>query len=341
MAIQNPSRRIVLARAARLGAGVAGAAVLGGCELVLEAPRTTRRRRVGWLSTTFASDPVGVAIFDAFRDEMRRVGWTDGVNIAYERRHAETDPERLPPLAVELVGLPVDVLITSGAGLPAAIAATSTTPIVMTQAQDPVGSGFVASLGRPGGNVTGPAYSVGTDVSGKRVELLKEAVRSLSRMAWLVSASSSGGQVAVAATAAAALGIQLRRFDVASIDRLHDAFADLMRWSADGLFAGQTNPIGANRDLVLKLVREARLPGIYNDRFWVVGGGLMAFGPNILSHHRYAATYVDRILRGANPGELPVEQPTDFELVVNVNVARSLALRLTPSLAGQVTEWVS
>jgi putative ABC transport system substrate-binding protein len=277
---------------------------------------------------------------EAFRHGLRDLGYVEGQNITLESRFADGQADRLPALVADLVRLQVDVLVTDGeAAIRAAQHATATIPIVMAISGDPVGAGFVASLARPGGNVTGLSF-MQPDVSGKRLELLQEAVPTLSRVAvlWDPAVAASTFAFTETRTAAHALGLQLQSLEVRGPDEFDQAFAAMTREHADALMV-ISNPLffGHRRQLAELTVRH-RLPAMFHLREYAEAGGLMAYGANIHGMYRRAASYVDRILKGTKPADLPVEQPTKFELVINLRTAKELGLTVPPTVLFQADE---
>jgi putative ABC transport system substrate-binding protein len=323
-------------------------AFLGTLSL-LAAPRAAgaqqagkRMSRIGYLDgASISGNPAHI---EALRQGLRELGYVEGQDIAFEWRSAEGKADRLPGLAAELVRLKVDVIVTGGAGATRpAKEATSTIPIVMAQDSDPVGSGFVASLARPGGNVTGLS-TLHPTISGKRLELLKEVLPRLSRVAFFGTSSWAGNAQGLRESelAAAALGVSLQYLDVVDPKGLEIAFRAAGKAQAEAALMLVWNPIlSPRRKEVAELAVRSRLPTVFREREHVQAGGLMAYGPNIPDLFRRAATYVDRILKGAKPGDLPVQQPTKFDLVINLKTAKALALTIPPSLmarADQVIE---
>ena len=268
----------------------------------------------------------------AFETGLREQGWTVGQNIVIEYRFADSDLDRLPGLAEELVRLKVDVIVT-GAN-PATVAAknaTRTIPIVMFIGANPVGSGFVASLARPGGNVTGLAAAVGPELAGKQLELLKGALPRLSRVAVLVNPARDTlpHTLREVEKAADALGLQRQILEAREIDA---AFATMKAARPDALFAVGDPLFYQHRARLADLALKSRLPTMWALREHAEAGGLMAYSADLRDLARRAATYVDKILKGAKPGDLPVEQPANFDLVVNMKTARALGVSIAPSL---------
>ena len=270
----------------------------------------------------------------AFDQGLREHGYLEGQNIVVERRFAEAKAERISDIAAELVRLKVDVIVTSNdVGIAAVKQQTQTIPIVMANSTDPVGTGFVASLARPGGNVTGLS-SISPALSAKRLELLKEAVPGLSRVAIMWSPDVRGSVLDYKETESAArsLRLQLQSVEVSRADDFNRAFSALTTGRAEALTVASFPLAFRNRSQIVNLAQKNRLPSMYGLREFADAGGLMAYGPNYAEGWRRAATYVDKILKGAKPGELPVEQPTKFELVINLKTAKALGLTIPASL---------
>jgi putative ABC transport system substrate-binding protein len=265
------------------------------------------------------------------RQGLRELGYVEGKNIVIERRFAEGKLDRLPTLAADLARLKVDVIVTAGP-LPtrAAKEATSTIPIVMAQDPDPVGNGFVASLARPGGNITGLA-TLFPEMSGKRLELLKEIIPDLSRVAVFGTSTYPGNAQALKESelAAKAFGVKLQHLDVLDPKGIETAFRAASKGRADaGLWLVAGGVAGGHRTRILELAEKSRLPVIYGSRGIVEAGGLMTYGVSLTDLSRRAATYVDKILKGAKPADLPVEQPTKFELVINLKTAKQIGVTI-------------
>ena len=296
------------------------------------AQRPTRVASIGFLETGPLSN--NLHLRKLFQERLREFGYIEGQNIAFETRAADGKTERLPGLAADLINRNVDVIVT--AGTPAAIAAkraTSTIPVVMAIVSDPVGLGLIASLARPGGNVTGVA-DLDIELSGKQLELLKEAIPGLSRVALVLNADNPKHQEALreAEVAARALGMQLQPVGVRDPGEFTSAFSRITRERlgavilvADSLFSG-------HRARLVDFAAKSHLPAIFWRKEFVQAGGLMSYGTSYPDLYGRAATYVDKILRGAKPADLPVEQPTKFELVVNMTTAKALGLTIPSSL---------
>jgi putative ABC transport system substrate-binding protein len=258
----------------------------------------------------------------------------EGKNIAIELRSAEGKFDRLPALAAELVRLKLEVIVTGGPGATrTAKDATATIPIVMAQDSDPVGNGFVASLARPGGNITGSS-TLASDISGKQLELLKETVPRLSRVAVLGASTNPGNAQALRETkvAAGAFGVKLQILDVPNPKDIEIAFREATKGRAEAVFVLNTPAFNSRRKQVADLAVKSRLPAIYNRREFVEAGGLMAYGVNVDDLDRRAATYVDKILKGAKPADLPVEQPKKFEFIINLKAAKQIGLTIPPNV---------
>jgi putative tryptophan/tyrosine transport system substrate-binding protein len=309
--------------------------------LAAGAQQTGTIHRIGYLSTDSAAGPRPV---EAFRHALRELGWVEGQNIVIERRFAEGRFDRLPDLATELVRLKVEVIV---AGVtPAAVAAknaTRTIPIVMFGVGDPVGLGLVASLGRPGGNVTGLSFSVGMDTFGKALELLKETLPKVRRLAVLWNPANPAHAAATGNVKAAAtsLAMQLQLLEAREPNEFEGAFAVMAKQRVDALLIVSDGMFVLHRARLTDLAIRNRLPSMHAVREMVEAGGLMSYGPSIVVAWRRAAFFVDRILKGANPADLPVEQPTKFELVINLRTAKALGLTIPASLlqrADQVLE---
>jgi putative tryptophan/tyrosine transport system substrate-binding protein len=299
--------------------------------LVADAQPTGKAPRVAYLSAT----SVAISTVEDFRQGLRELGYVEGRNILIEYRWADGRFDRLPALAAELVRLGVNVIVA--ANTPAALAAknaTSTIPIILVTSGDPVGSGLVASLARPGGNVTGLSLMPTLAISGKQLELLKEAFPTVTHVAVLANPANppTAGLLMEIELAARSLGLRIRVVQVREPKEFGDAFATMKSERAPALLVIADPLVGDNRDRIVAFAAANRLPAIYPYRTFVDAGGLMSYGANVADLNRRAATYVDRILKGAKPAELPIEQPTKFELVVNLKTAKALGLTIPPSL---------
>ena len=298
-----------------------------------EAQQPTKIPRIGYLTNTSLS--AGAANIESFRQGLRDLGYVEGKNIVIERRSGEGNRDRQRALAAELVRLEVDVIVAGGAGdIRAAKEATSTIPIVMVQSGDPVGSGVVASLARPGGNITGLS-TLRPELSGKRLELLKEIVPRLSRVAvfWTSTSPDNAQSSREVELAAGALNVQFQYLDVLSPKDIETAFRAAGKGRAEAVLMMVAGPIvGARTQVVVDLAVKNRLPVMYERAAEVEAGGLMSYGVSIDGLYRRAATYVDKILKGAKPADLPVEQPTKFEFVINLKTAKQIGLTIPPNV---------
>lgn len=294
-----------------------------------EAQQPGKIPQIGFLSSASVTSSAPSA--EAFREGLRGLGYVEGKNIIIEYRYAEGRRERLPGLAADLVRLNVDIIVTGGRpSTRAAQQATSTIPIVMAASGNPIGNRFVASLARPGGNITG-LTTIRGDLTGKRLELLQEAVSKISRVAvlWGPPAASN---LKMAEVAARTLGLELQSLEVRSPEDLDGAFRAAIKERAQALVALR-NPIIINQLMrIADLAIKSRLPTIYDDKGFVEAGGLMSYGVHFPDLYRRAATYVDRILKGAKPADLPVEQPKKFELVINLKTAKQIGLTIPPNV---------
>ena len=315
-------------------------AALLASPLAAEAQQAAKVARIGYLSPNLAANP---HLPESFRQGLRDLGYVEGRNVVIEYRDAEGKLERLPALAAELVALKVDVIVA--AGPPAALAAkqaTRTLPIVFASSGDPVTSGLVTSLARPGGNVTGLS-ALTQELVGKRLELLKQAGPGVSQVAVLwhpgvLGERTEKDMLKGAEVAARALGVRLQVVEARGPEDFGRAFSEMTRARAGALTVlGSVMFVNERRRLV-DLAAKNRLPAVYAQREFVDAGGLMSYGANLADLFRRAATYVDKILKGAKPGDLPVEQPTKFELVINLKTAKALGLTIPPSLLARADE---
>jgi putative ABC transport system substrate-binding protein len=289
--------------------------------------------RIGFLTT--GGEAASALRVEAFRQGLRELGYVEGKNIIIEYRYAEGRFERLPELADELVRLKVDVLVVSSITVARpARKVTATIPIVVAGAGDPIGSGLVASLARPGGNVTG-LYQFSPELLGKRLELLKEVVPKVSRFAFLndADAAASKSMFQGAQDAAKALGVKFQLVEVkAPNPDLEGAFRVMVKERIGALITEATPLTQFHRKKILELVEQNHIPAMHAEQEWANAGGLMSYGANRVDLYRRAATYVDKILKGAKPAELPVEQPTKFELVINLKTAKALNMTIPQSV---------
>jgi putative ABC transport system substrate-binding protein len=308
--------------------------------LAAEAQQAAKVARIGHLSPDLAAR---AHLYEAFLQGLRDLGYVEGRNVVIEIRDAAGKLERLPALAAELVALKVDVIVAgSTPGALAAKQATRTLPIVFAAASDPVTSGLVTSLARPGGNVTGLSI-LAPELVGKCLELLKQAVPGVSRVAVLWEPGGLGERtdkdmLKRADVAARALRVRPQFVEARGPADFDRAFSDMTRARTDALTVLGSNMFVTERRRLVDLAAKHRLPAVYPHREFIDAGGLMSYGPNFADLFRRAATYVDKILKGAKPGELPVEQPTKFELIINLKTAKSLGLRILPSLMGRADE---
>ena len=309
---------------------VAGAIATGGIGLATHAQHETRIRRIGYLSLRARPGPLDEEFFAALRD----LGYVEGRNLAVEYRWAADKEERLPALAAELVQANVEVIVTSATpAISAAKRATSTIPIVMQVAADPIGSGFVTNLARPGGNVTGITI-LSNELAAKRLQIMRELVPQSKRTSLLAFDNAFATPLLINAmkTASQQLQLELVVQLVKSDEDLSPAFAGFKKAGAETLIV-QTSPFaGARREQIAELAARHRLPAMYEVRAYVDAGGLIAYGPNEVDLLRRSARFVDKILRGAQPGDLPIEQPTKYELTINLNAAKALGIAVPQSM---------
>jgi putative tryptophan/tyrosine transport system substrate-binding protein len=322
------------------GAGLTGLGLLTGCGRSPGQAEAPKVARIGWLGDIRA-DPNFDPNFEAFREGLRALGYVEGQNILVEARWADGHVARLPALAAELIQLQPDIVVTTTT-LPtqAAVQATTTIPIVFIAVGDPVGLGFVSSLARPGGHITGQS-DLFVGLAGKRLELLKETVPSISRVAvlWNAPNPASGLEWSEVQDAARKLGLELRSVEAQSREDLAGAFETIAREHADALIiltAAFLSVIGTPQ--LPTLIVGSRLPTMHYRRADVAAGGLMSYGPNFASLYRRAGYYVDRILKGAKPADLPVEQPREFEFIINLKTAQALGLSVPQHVLLQATE---
>jgi putative ABC transport system substrate-binding protein len=309
------------------------AVVLLALGVTAEAQQPKKVPRIGHLTGTLSS--ANSSRREAFRQGLRELGYVEGKNTVVEWRAAEEKLDRLPALAAELVRLKVDIIVTGGSSpTRAAKEATTTIPIVMTQDADPVGSGFVASLARPGGNITGLS-TLAPELSGKRLELLKEIVPKLSRVAVFGTSTQPGNEQSLKEVelAAKAFGVKLQYLDVLSSKDVDTAFRAATKGRADAVLTLLPGRVASSqRTQIAEFAVKNRLPVIYNSATWAEAGGLMSYGTSTTDLDRHAATYVDKILKGAKPADLPVEQPKKFELIINLKAAKQIGLTIPPNV---------
>jgi putative tryptophan/tyrosine transport system substrate-binding protein len=308
------------------------------CSMLLALPfpahaqQPARIPRIGILVAPSASSYS--ARVEAFRKRLRELGYVEGKNIVIEYRYAEGKLERLPDLAAELVRVKVDVIVTaSNAAILAAKKASATIPIVFTAHPDPVGTGLVSSLARPGGNITGLS-NMASDLDGKRLELLKEAFPKVARVAFLWQPGGARGNLRLTEmeAAAKALGVKLQSLPVRSLDDFESAFARAKRDSAQALITAPNALIMGQRHQVLDFAARNRLPAMYHDSEWVEAGGLMSYAPSYTDLFRRAADFVDKILKGTKPANIPVEQPMKFEFMFNLKAAKQIGVTVAPNV---------
>jgi putative ABC transport system substrate-binding protein len=301
--------------------------------LAAQAQQAGKVHRIGYLTSGTSTD--APQRIDVFRQALRELGWVEGKNIVIEYRIAEGRLDRLPDLATELVRLKVDIIVANPT--PTAVAvknATGTIPIVMIGVADPVALGLIASLARPGGNVTGLSWSVGVELWVKQLELLKEIVPKVSRVAVLSNPANPFVVLAIrdVKVAARSLGLQLQLLEVRGPDEFDGAFAAMAKERVGALLVISDTIFSVRRARLAELEAKNQLPSMHGLRSDAEAGGLMAYGPDFPDQFRRAATYVDKILKGANPADLSVEQPTKFELVINMKTAKALGLTIPQSL---------
>jgi putative ABC transport system substrate-binding protein len=305
-----------------------------------QAQQPAKVARIGFLDPSNAS---GMAVLlNGFRQELRKLGWVEGENITIDYRFAEQKNERLPELAAELARLRVDLIVASG-GAPAfpAKKATTTIPIVMTNFPDPVGEGLVANLARPGGNVTGLA-SLAPEVNTKRLEILKDAIPKLARVGFLRTSSRTAAaspQLKELRPAALALKVKLEDIDTQPDARgLESAFQTAKQKQVNAIMTLTSRRFFAERKRIVRLAGEYRLPAIYPLKEYVDEGGLMSYGIDATDNYRRAAVYVDKILKGAKPADLPVQQATKFEFIINLKAAKQIGLTLSPEFLSRANQ---
>ena len=314
-----------------------GLAVLFAVSLAAEAQQVPKVPKVGLVSPAWRTDVAH--IYQAMEGELRRLGYVEGRTILFEYRFANAQPERVPELVAELVQLKPEVIVAgTDVSIAAAKQATTTIPIVMLLARDPVRQGFVASLARPGSNLTGVTYDVTPEISGKNVELLVGVVPKDALVGVLWNATSRLPNFRAVEAAARHVGLRVQSHEVRTASDFDSALATITRQRAQAVLV-LTDPLVYSRQRqILEVVARNRLPAVFDVREWVEKGGLMSYGVNMPALARRAAHYVDRILRGEKPGNLPVEQPTMFELVINLKTAKALGLTVPQSLLVRTDE---
>jgi putative tryptophan/tyrosine transport system substrate-binding protein len=313
----------------------------GSAAVVLSAParaeQSTKRPTIGFLGA--ASPELAGPWVAAFVKRLGELGWTEGRNVTIEYRWAEARTERYGEIATELANRNVDVIVTwASAPVLAAKRATTTIPIVFAAQMDPVGAGVVASLARPGGNVTGMSIQQ-TDTAGKRIELLREVVPRLTRLAVMANSGAPGAMIEMreVATTARTLGLEVIPIEVSQAGEIFSSIESI-KDRVDALYVATDPLIFSNRIEINAMAQRQRTPTIYGSREYVDAGALMSYGPNWIDLFRHAAEQVDKILRGTKPADLPVQQPTKFDLVVNLRTAKALGLEIPPSLLARADE---
>jgi putative ABC transport system substrate-binding protein len=316
--------------------------LLGGATAALplaaRAQQPDRMRRIGVLMNVAADDPEGQARIVAFVQGLQQLGWSDGRNVRIDIRWGGGDPERIHKYAAELVALAPDaILATSTIVVRPLQQATHTVPIVFVQVIDPVGAGMVATLARPGGNTTGfTVFEYG--LSGKWLELLKEIAPRVTRVAVLRDLTIGLGQLGAIQSVAPSLGLELTPIGVGDVGEIERTVAAFARSSNGGLIVTASTSAVIHRDLISLLAARHRLPAVYSFRYFVTAGGLISYGPNSTDPYRRAASYIDRILKGEKPADLPVQAPTKYELVINLKTAKSLGLEIPQTVLARADE---
>jgi ABC-type uncharacterized transport system substrate-binding protein len=318
--------------------------LLGGAAaawpIAARAQQPERLRRIGVLMTVAADDPESQRRMTAFVQGLQELGWTDGRNVRIDTRWSASDADLGRRYAAELVALAPDVILASGGTVVGALLqASRTVPIVFTLTVDPVGAGFVASLAQPGGNATGfTGYEYG--LSGKWLELLKEIAPRVTRAAVLRDATipQGVGQFAIIQSVAASVGVEVSPIEVRDAGEIERAVAAFARSSNGGLIVTASGSAIVHRELIITMAVRHKLPAIYFQRFFVNAGGLVSYAPDPIDPHRHAAGYVDRILKGEKPADLPVQAPTKYELIINLKTAKALGLTVPQSLLARADE---
>ena len=310
---------------------VVGSAAAFACAAGAQQP--DRTRRIGVLSSVAADDPDNKIRITGFRQRLEQLGWTDGHNVRIDYRFVGGDPENYSKYAAELVALAPDVIVASGASLPVMLQATRTVPVVFAFAADPVGSGYIESLSRPGGNATG-FLLFEYDLSAKWLELLKEIAPSVTRVAVLRNPTEMAGigQFAIIQSAARSVGVDVSVVNLRDAGETERAVTAFARSSNDGLVVVASASATVQRNLIIELAARHRLPTVYFERTFVAGGGLISYGADLADGYRRAAGYVDRILKGEKPADLPVQAPTKYELAINLKTAKALGLTIPPAV---------
>ncbi len=318
--------------------------LLGGAAsawpLTARAQQPDRVRRIGVLMNLASDDAIGQARIAAFLQGLQQLGWTDGRNVRIETRWGASDADRIRKYAAELVALAPDVIMTAGTPtLGPLLQATRAVPIVFVHVPDPVGAGFVDSLARPGGNATGFTL-LEYATSAKWLELLKEIAPRVTRAAVIRDPAITAGigQWGAIQTAAPSVGVEVSPINMRDAGEIERAVTAFARASNGGLILTASTMSGFHRNLIITLAARHKLPAVYFERFFVTGGGLISYGPDIIDQFRRAVGYVDRILKGEKPADLPVQAPTKYELVINLKTAKALGLEVPPTLLARADE---
>jgi putative ABC transport system substrate-binding protein len=317
--------------------------LLGGAAvawpLAARAQQGERMRRIGVLMALAADDPEGQARMTAFQQGLAQLGWIDGRNVRIDTRWAAGDTNRYRSYAAELLEFAPDVVLAVGSAAMGPLQATRSVPVVFVQVADPVGAGFVERLARPGGNATGfTVFEYG--ISAKWLELLKEVAPQVTRAAVLRDATiaAGAGQLGAIQSVAPSLGIELRPVAVRDAGEIERAVTAFAREAKGGLIVVAGAAVAVHRALIINLAAQYRLPAVYPYRYYVASGGLMSYGPDNIDQYRRAAGYVDRILKGEKPADLPVQAPTKYKLVINLKTAKALGLDIPPTLLARADE---
>jgi putative tryptophan/tyrosine transport system substrate-binding protein len=318
--------------------GIVGAAT--AWPLAAHAQQAQRMRRIGVLMNFASDDTEGQARLAAFHQGLQQLGWTVGRNVQIDYRWGAGDADRIRKLAAELVALAPDVIMSAGSPSVAALQqATRTVPVVFVGVIDPVSSGFVDSLAQPGGNITG-FHVYDYSIAGKWLGLLKEIAPNVTRAAVIRDAAltAGGGQLGVIQAVAPSMGVEVTPVNMRDAGEIERAISAFARSPNGGLIVTGSTLAGVHRDLIVTLAARHKLPAVYYARYFVAGGGLMSYGPDFVDQYRQAAGYVDRILKGEKPGDLPVQAPTKYELVINLKTAKALGLTVPQSLLAGADE---
>ncbi len=318
---------------------VAVAGALLTATLNIEAQPAGKVPRIGYLVQNYVE--TSRLTLSAFREGLRERGWVDGQNIVVEARYADGNVDRLPALVVDLIRLKVDIIVTTSSGTSwAAKDATRSIPIVMGASANALGEGLVPSLAHPGGNITGMTFLAGPEIAGKQLQLLKEVVPTASRIAVLANPTNRAHAAFAkeVKVAARSLGAQVQIVEASNPDQLDSAFAAMTKEHAAALLVLTDSMFVGQQKRIANLAARSRIPALYSQREFVDAGGLVSYGPSLRDMFRRSATHVDKILRGGKPGDIPVEQPTTFELVINPNAAKALGLALPQPLVLRADE---